>query len=251
MMRLKRHAIAAITKAEEKERIRRLFGSRDKWFEAVDVFFKHIETRYLARLIDDGLVTTSRMEAHGRVSPEMDPPTMVVTFGHTAIRLVPLFFPTPTSLGEINVTSSANKDRTGYFVCDLTRGWLAPAQETGLRGALSDYLPEKLVVLDEDLFDRTLSGILETREPIVTYDRDRVLERLSHILDDILDPARKQSFARLIHQLRSYPVVGDVKSLGGALKAAVILRLAAPENKVQRLLPRPRGEQLDGRSAEG
>ena len=251
MMRLRRHAVAEMARVEEAERLRKLFGSRDKWVEVVNVFFKHVESRFLASLIADGLVTTSRMEAVGHGARVPEPPTFIVAFGHTAVRFSPLFSPTLTSLGVIEVTSRSAQEKTGYFVCDLTRGWLAPAQDTGLRGALSDYLPENLVLLDEDLFDRTLSRLIENREAIITYDKDKVLERFSYMLNDILDPARKRAVAAFISQLGSYPLIGDVRSLGRALRTSLTQRLAAPENRAQRFLPRPRDDQADNQPAKG
>ncbi|WP_129217661.1 hypothetical protein [Lichenibacterium ramalinae] len=241
----------SILEAEEEERLRELFGSREKWHEAVELFFRHVEQRYLSDMLAEGLITTSRTGISGPNAAAFDEPGLLILFGNVSIKLLPIFSPTPDSLGLIDVRASSGVDKDQYIVCDLTRGWLAPARETGLRWMLSRYLPEKLVPLDEDLFVDILCDAIEAREPIFTYDRDRVMQRLSLVLDDLLDPARTDSLSRLVNRGRLLPAMDAAKRLTGAAMRSRPLRLAPQKPQPLQLQSRLREEDEDGRIAEG
>ena len=215
-MRLKRNVIRSVLEAEEKERLRKLYGSKDKWIEAVELFFKYVETRYLDSLINEGLVSVSRAKLASEDARRIDTSNFSIRFGHVVLKLTPVFATTTDSLGYISVKSSIRQDAEDYIVCDLTKGWLAPVREAGIRRLLSGYLPEKLAPLSQELFSDILCDLIEVHEPIVTYDRDKVLQRFSHLLDDILDPAKKHAISEFLSKVKLLPSLNSIKKLAEA-----------------------------------
>ncbi len=235
-MRLKKHIVDSIAKVEDKARLRKLIGSRDKWNEVVDVFFNHVENRYLYELINDGFLTTTRLNRIALGSKSRANSELIISFASTKIRFVPMFVPTETSLGVIDVVVNPNVEKEAYFMCDLTHGWMAPAREKGLRKAMIRYLPEKLTTLDESLFSDILYELLAVREPMFTYDREKVLRRISHVLDDILDPSRKDRISRFIEKVKSLPITEEIRSLGDAIKPSNLLRLNHVRHDAPRMI---------------
>ena len=217
-MRLKRNVIRSVLEAEEKERLRKLYGSKDKWIKAVELFFKYVETRYLDSLINEGLVSVSRAKLASEDARRIDTFNFSIRFGHVFLKLTPVFAPTTDSLGYMSIRSSIRQDAEDYIVCDLTKGWLAPVREAGIRRLLSGYLPEKLAPLSQELFSDLLCDLIEVHEPIITYDRDKVFQRFSHLLDDILDPARKHAVSEFLSKVKSLPSLNSIKKLAEAVQ---------------------------------
>lgn len=236
--------------AEEQERLRKLYGSKDKWREAVEVFFRHIENRYLSELVSEGLLEISRKEVVSSIYSGVGAQEMNIRFGAIQIRLLPVFSPTKTSLGYINVHCASGRDLQDFFLCDLTEGWLAPARETGLRGLLRSYLPENLVPLNEQLFNDILCDAIELSEPIFTYDREKVLQRLSHLLDDLLDPSRKVAISQFITRVKALPAINSAKKLAGAAIRSGPLRIAGQKPGGPQLLPYQNDDKTGGKIIE-
>ena len=113
------------------------------------------------------------------------------------------------------------------------------------------YLPEKLATLDEDLFDDILCDLIRVSEPVFTYDREKVLERLSHILNDILDPSRKAAVYRFIDKVSMLPAPVGRKNFGRAMKASGLLRLKGSGDDRPRMIAQYRDARTDEQPMEG
>lgn len=237
-MKLRDHVLVAIMEFEEEERVRRLFGSHDKWVEAVDLFFLHVTHKYLAALIDEGLVSVSRVggEASEVGKPDIRLHRVDINFGTKCIRLVPIFSPTATTLGYVDIRVSPQDGREDYVICDLTRGWLAPAREVGLRSALSRYLPERLVPLDERLFHEIIVDLVKHDEPMFTYDKEKIRDRFSLMLDEFLDPSRDRGVKDvLLDAMRTSTDVA--RWIAGVAMRSRPAALSGPPANATQLLP--------------
>ena len=237
-MKLRDHVIVAVTAFEEEERIRRLYGSHDKWVEAVDLFFFHVTQKYLVHLVHEGLVSVSRIGGDGRDAgkPDIRLHRLDIHFGSRCVRMVPVFSPTADTLGYVDIRLSPQDGREDYVICDLTRGWLAPAREVGLRGALSRYLPERLVPLDEGLFHDIIVDLVKHDEPIFTYDKERIRDRFSLMLDEFLDPSRERGMKDVLRD--TLRVSTDaVRRVAGAAMRSRQAALSGPPAQATQLLP--------------